>query len=238
MNEALRKKIQNIISNNHMVEEEILDVIWESDEPTSVSTTTNKITKVVSVIPEKKSKYSPLDYAEAKLYIGNKDQAQTEAWLSARDYFRNGSSRGIYDTGFFLNNWDDADEATKKGINEAYEKVIWKDIVEERKKDLIEIQNRIISKKWMEKPIRKERIKEKTDKLTDYNVIARWDARFCVLSDEGKKMFAREDEKQYLVNKKWLKYLEEYVDAMLDGSLNEFINRTLEDNMSNTGNYI
>ena len=238
-NGTLDKRIHDIIKNiiknqKNTIEDDILNltwdinddvlsVIWESDEPKLASAYTNKTKEVVPIMSEKKSKYSHEDFDEAKLYMGDNDPKQR---LATRDYFRSGSPRGQYDTGFFLNHWDDVDELTKKETNENYEKTIGKNTVEARTQDLIGLQNKIVSKKWMETGILKERIQKKTNDLVDYNRIARWDARFNILNDEGKKMFAIEDEKQYLVNKKWLEYLEKYVDAMLNGSLDEFLRNT------------
>ena len=217
---SIPESIKNILQK-HTVEDDIFDMIWETDISELESTKKDEIKKVISVITPPKSKYSQKDLDEAKLYIGDNDP--TKWWLQTRDYFRNGPPEGPYHTWFFLNNWANIDENTKKEINESYEKTIWKGIIEERNKTLVEIQNRILSKKWMETGIRRERIKKKTDDLVNYNRIARWDYRFCFLNEKGKKMFAMKDKKQYLVNKANMEYLEKYVDAMSNWTLDKFL---------------
>ena len=104
------------------------------------------------------------------------------------------------DTGFFRQDYPKYDTGLKD-VAQAYEKLIWKDILEERTKELRDIQEKILSKNTNYQPMNLHQV---TNKLIDYNHTAKEDQRFLIYNEEWLRQLAEEDEKQFIANKKWL----------------------------------
>lgn len=107
---------------------------------------------------------------------------------------------GDVDTGFFRQDYPKYDTGLKDVV-QAYEKVIGKNVLEKREKELSNIQEKILSKNTNYQPMNLHQV---TNKLIDYNHTAKEDQRFLIYNEEWLKQLAEEDEKQFIANKKWL----------------------------------